>query len=256
MTRARATARGQSRGAAVRTWRAVRIFVHLLEGVATTSLVFPFAGRPRRRVLVRRWSARLLRIAGIECRVLGGVPDDPRNVLVVANHVSWLDIVVLNAVCPVRFVSKAEVARWPLAGRLARGAGTLFIERARRRDAHRMTGDVSAALSAGDVVAIFPEGTTTAGDELLPFKSSLLQAAIDAGAHVLPLALRYRDHAGRHTPVAAYTGGDTFVQSFWRVCGAASLVIEVHSLPPLPARERHRRELAREAELAIRSALA
>ena len=256
MSGARAPARAQGRGTATRLARAARIVVHLLEGLATTSLVFPFAARPRRRHLTRRWSARLLRMAAIECRVDGTLPDDPRNVLVVANHVSWLDIVVLNAVCPLRFVSKAEVARWPLAGRLARGAGTLFIERTRRRDAHRMTSDVSDALAGGDAVAVFPEGTTTTGVDVLPFKSSLLQAAVDAGAHVLPLALRYRDATGAHTAAAAYTGGDSFLQSFWRVCGQASLVVEVRPLEMLPATARHRRDLAREAEALIRSALA
>jgi len=94
--------------------------VHVIEGVATTSLVFPFAAPARRRALVQRWSARLLNMLGVDCRVHGRLGVDGGNVLIVANHVSWLDIFVLNAICPVRFVAKAELARWPLVGNLVR----------------------------------------------------------------------------------------------------------------------------------------
>jgi 1-acyl-sn-glycerol-3-phosphate acyltransferase len=239
---------------AVRALRALRIFVHLLGGVATTTLVFPAAGRGRRTALTRGWSAALLRMAGIGWEVKGDLPAHG-NVLVVANHVSWLDIVVLNAVCPMRFVSKAEVARWPLAGSLVRGAGTLFIERSRPRDTHRVTERIRAALAAGDIVAVFPEGTTSAGATLLPFKSSLLQAAVDAGARVVPVALRYRQRDGRPATALAYTGDDTFLHSFWRMCAARDVTVEVHALPPLPTPGSDRRALARAAEAAIASAL-
>jgi 1-acyl-sn-glycerol-3-phosphate acyltransferase len=235
-------------------WRAARIFLHLCEGVATTTLVFPRADRPRRRALTLRWSERLLRMAGLAWTVDGTLPAHG-NTLVVANHVSWLDIVVLNAVCPLRFVSKAEVGRWPLAGRLVRGAGTLFVERAWRRDTHRVTAHISEALAGGDLVGIFPEGTTSAGDTLLPFRSSLLQAAIDASARVAPIALRYVAADGGIATAVAYTGGDSFLHSFWRVCQAEGVRVEVHALPPLAAHAGDRRALAREAEAAIRGAL-
>jgi 1-acyl-sn-glycerol-3-phosphate acyltransferase len=244
------------RPAVLRALLAARIFLHLLEGIATTAMVFPRATRSRRRTLTRRWSRRLLRMAGIRWRVQGTLPDHESNVMVVANHVSWLDIVVLNAVCPVRFVSKAEVARWPVAGALVRGAGTLFLERTRRRDTHRMTASISEALERGEIVAVFPEGTTSAGDRVLPFKSALLQAAVDAGATVAPLALRYRDAAGRNAVGVAYTGGDSFLRSFWRVCGTRGVPVEVRALPRLAARGAERRALARAAEDAIRSATA
>lgn len=244
------------RPAVLRACLAARIFVHLLEGVATTALVFPRVSRTRRRALTRRWSERFLRMAGIGWRVHGVLPDDEGNVLVVANHVSWLDIVVLNAVCPLRFVSKAEVARWPLAGALVRGAGTLFLERTRRRDTHRMTASISEVLAQGEIVAVFPEGTTSAGDTVLPFNSSLLQAAVDAEATVAPVALRYRDSGGAVAVAIAYTGEETFLSSFWRVCGMRGVSVEVRALPRLAARAADRRTLARAAEAAIRSAAA
>jgi len=238
----------------VRCYRFTRTCVHLVEGVGTTLLVFPLVRPERRRHLVRRWSARLLRILRIDARVQGTLAIEG-NVLVVANHVSWLDIFVLNAHHPVRFVAKAELARWPVVSQLIRGAGTVFIERERRRDTHRVSENMARLLAAGDVVAIFPEGTTTDGTGLLPFKSSLLQPIVDAAGHVQPVAIRYRDEAGEHAMAAAYVGDTTFAQSFWAVCSEPALTVELTAPAAIPAREAHRRDLARAAEDAIRTAL-
>jgi 1-acyl-sn-glycerol-3-phosphate acyltransferase len=241
---------------AVRVTRTARTVVHVLVGVATTTFVFPFVATARRRALIQRWSAGLLRLLRVECRIDGELAArSGGNVLVVANHVSWLDIFVLNALHPVRFVAKAELARWPVAGRMVRDAGTLFIERGRRRDTHRVNRVVSEALAQGDVVAVFPEGTTSDGTRLLPFKSSLLQPIVEAEGHVQPLAIRYRSADGRVTTAPSYVGDDPFLASFWRVCGMRSMVVEVRALPCMPAQGRHRRRLARDAEDAIRGAL-
>ena len=238
----------------LRLYRVARSGVHLLEGVATTTFVFPLITQAARRAAIRRWSRRLLRMLNVDAR-LHGKPLLDGNVLVVANHVSWLDIFVLNAVGPVRFVAKAELARWPVAGRLIRGVGTLFVERERRRDARRVNGHAADALARGDIVAVFPEGTTTDGTLLLPFKSSLLQPIVDAQGRVQPMAIRYRAPTGEHSGAPAYVGEDSFLTSFWRVTGARSLVVELHAPPALAARESHRRDLARSAEAAIRAVL-
>jgi 1-acyl-sn-glycerol-3-phosphate acyltransferase len=155
----------------VRLYRYVRTCVHVGSGVATTLLVFPLVSPARKRWLVKRWSRRLLRILAVEARLHGDIGARGGNVLIVANHISWLDIFVLNSVHPVRFVAKSELARWPVIGAMIRGAGTLFIERTQRRDTRRVNHRVAAVLAAGDVVAIFPEGTTTDGVDMLPFKS-------------------------------------------------------------------------------------
>jgi len=240
----------------LRLYRAARTGAHLLEGVATTTFVFPLLEAPARRRLTRRWCRRLLRMLNVDARVHGDFESVRHNVLVVANHVSWLDIFVLNAVQPVRFVAKSELARWPVAGRLIKGVGTLFVERDRRRDARRVNADAAHALAGGDVVAVFPEGTTTDGTGLLPFKSSLLQPIVDAAGHVQPVAIRYRAADGEHSIVPAYVGDLSFLRSFWRVTGARSLVVDLHASPALAARAAHRRDLARSAEDAIRAALA
>jgi len=239
----------------VRCYRWTRTCVHVLAGVATTMFVFPLVSDTRKRHLVKRWSGRLLRILRIEARVEGEIARDG-NVLVVANHISWLDIFVLNAHHPVRFVAKAELARWPVVSRMIRGAGTVFIERERRRDTHRVNHAMARVLANGDVVAIFPEGTTTDGIEMLPFKSSLLQPIVEAEGHVQPVAIRYRTAQGEITFAPAYVGDTSFAESFWSVCGESALTVELFAQAPLPARAGHRRELARAAQTAIRTALA
>lgn len=250
-------ARGRRDSVAIprRIARALRTVLHAIEGLATTTLVFPLITPARRRALVQRWSARLLRVLHVHCRVQGPLGPDGGNLLIVANHVSWLDVFVLNAVSPVRFVAKAELARWPLAGRLARDAGTLFIERAHRRDTHRVNQIVTEALARGDVVALFPEGTTSDGATVMPFKSSLLQSIVDAGGQVQPLALRYRTPDGARSSAPAYVGEDTFMASFWRVCAMPALQVDIVPLARVPAAGRHRRAVANDAEAAIRQAL-
>ena len=241
----------------LRLLRVARVTTHLVEGLLTTTLVFPWLELPDRQRLIRRWSRHLLRLLRVEARVRGLPPDGlPGNLLIVANHISWLDIFVLNAVQPARFVAKSELRRWPLVGWLVAGVGTLFIERDRRRDTQRVNRHAADVLAGGDVIAIFPEGTTTDGTDVLPFHGSLLQPIVDAGGHVQPVAIRYRRPTGEHNAAPAYVGETSFVASFWRVTGERALVVEVHVAPALPARARHRRELSRAAEAAIRTALA
>lgn len=219
--------------------------------------VFPWIGPPKKQALIRKWSRQLLQMLCVESRVLwrhdSGIPG---NVLIVANHISWLDIFVLDALQPVRFIAKAELRRWPVAGRLSANVGTLFIERERRRDTHTVNRQTVEALTRGDVVAVFPEGTTSDGTGLLKFHSSLLQSAVDAQGHVQPIAIRYRTPAGEHCMAPAYVGELTLFGSLWRVTGERSFVAELHVMPAFPAGTAHRRELSRAAEDAIRTALA
>ena len=241
----------------LRLYRYVRVSAHVFQGVATTAFVFPLIDLPKRRVLIRRWSHKLLRLMRIEARVRG-MPTAglPGNLLIVANHISWLDIFVLNTVEPGRFIAKAELKSWPLVGLMIAGCGTLFLNRASRRDAHRINDKAREVLAAGDTITIFPEGTTTDGTTLLPFHGSLLQPVVDAEGHVQSIAIRYSHTDGTYSDAPAYVGDTTFMASFWRVLGVRNLVVELTLPPPLSASGRHRRELSREAENAIRAALA
>jgi 1-acyl-sn-glycerol-3-phosphate acyltransferase len=185
----------------------------------------------------------------------------PGASLVVSNHVSWLDIAAIHAAAPhVRFVSKADVLAWPMLGGLIRNAGTLFIERERKRDALRVVHAMAEAMADGHAIAVFPEGTTGAGPELLPFHANLLQAAIATGTPVQPMVLRFADAALPFSPAAAYVGDTTLLQSIWRVVSARGLVAHVQILPPVATSQADRRALAAQlreqmaAELAAGSA--
>ena len=240
----------------VRLARSARVTAHVVGGLATTVFVFPWIGPPRKQVLIRRWSRQLLHMLSIETSVHWRHDDGlPGNLLIVANHISWLDIFVLNALQPSRFIAKADLRRLPVVGRLIANVGTLFIDRERRRDTHKVNRHTVEALERGDVVAVFPEGTTSDGRGLLHFHSSLLQPIVDAEGHVQPIAIRYRTLAGEHCEAPAYVGELTLLESFWRVTGERRLVAELHLMPPLPAQARHRRELSAAAAAAIRTAL-
>jgi 1-acyl-sn-glycerol-3-phosphate acyltransferase len=174
----------------------------------------------------------------------------------VANHVSWLDIAAVHAVLPqARFVSKADVKHWPLVGALVEGAGTLFIERASKRDALRVVHQAAAALQVGDCVAVFPEGTTGAGAELLPFHANLLQAAIATEAPVLPVVLRWHEPGERFSTAARFIGDTTLVQSLWRIASARGLGIAVQILPSVAPTGQDRRALGETLRGAISARL-
>ena len=164
-------------------------------------------------------------------------------VLLLANHISWLDIPVMHAAHHCRFVSKSDVQDWPLVGTLATAAGTLYIERSSRRDASRMVGLMEAALRDNDVLAVFPEGTTGDGRALLPFHANLLQAAVLADALAQPVGLRFVEQAsGQASYAPSYTGDETLLGSIWRTVCAPPLVAVVHYGEPQRAQGRQRRD--------------
>ncbi len=169
-------------------WRLARVFLHLLAGLATCALVFPWAGGALRERLTRRWSRHLLGVCRVSVEEAGGVPA-LEHALIVANHVSWLDIFVINSLHPCRFVAKAEIRAWPVLGWLAARAGTVFIARGNRRDLRHTFKGIVGVLRQGERVAFFPEGTTGLQGTVLPFHANLLEAAIDAKVAVQPYAL-------------------------------------------------------------------
>jgi 1-acyl-sn-glycerol-3-phosphate acyltransferase len=233
--------------------RLARGLLHTLRGLLICAFVFPRLDGAARMRQVGAWSARLLALLDIECVVEGAVAEGP--VMVVANHVSWLDILALNAVRPARFVAKADMRHWPLLGWLIACGGTLFIEREKKRDALRVVHQVAEALRRGERIAVFPEGTIGAGGSLLPFHANLLQAAISAGAPIQPVALRYGDAHARFSAAVDYVGDTTLLQSIARVLAAERLCVHVTQLgvePPTLGR----RALAARLHARIGAALA
>jgi 1-acyl-sn-glycerol-3-phosphate acyltransferase len=196
-----------------------------------------------RRSRIHWFATTGLQRAGITIEISGSVA--PGAKLLVANHVSWLDIVAIHAACPeARFVSKAEARRWPVLGWLIKVVGTLFIERERPRDSIRVVHEMASALRNQQTVAVFLEGTTSSGHELLPFHAGLLQSAISTGQLVQPIALRYTEAGHAVSPSAAYFGETSLVQSVWRVVCAKDLHARVTVLPAMPAEGAERRELS------------
>ncbi len=239
----------------VRGVRYARLIVQLILGVLTVALLFPFYGRRQRWRAVQNWSRRVVRSAGVVVNAHGEVPKPGARVLGVANHISWLDIQVLHSLWDVRFVAKSEVRRWPLIGWLSARTGTLFIERGSRRHATRINRAIHEAFAEGDPVAVFPEGTTTCGDQLLRFHPSLLQPAVDEAAQIVPVAIRYTDDEGNLEPAAAYVGETSLMQSLAAIVAVPRIRAEVHFLPAIESRGRTRRELAQASHARIAAAL-
>jgi 1-acyl-sn-glycerol-3-phosphate acyltransferase len=235
-------------------WRLVRVVVHLLRGLATCALVFPWAGAGLRERLVRRWSARLLAICRVRVEHAPGAPP-LAHALIVSNHVSWLDIFLINSLHPCRFVAKAEIRAWPVLGWLVAQAGTVFIARGNRRDLRHIFKGLVDALGQGQRVAFFPEGTTAGQGQLLPFHANLFEAAIDAGVPVQPYALAYLDASGGWHPAVDYTGDTTFVDSILRILQGEPVVARLGCLAPITSQGAHRRELSAQAQAAIGRAL-
>lgn len=227
-------------------WRLLRAVLHALRGWLIIVLLFPRWSPLRREEAVQAWALKMLAILGIALDVRGR-PAASGPVLLVANHISWLDILVMHAARHCRFVSKADVRHWPLIGTLATGAGTLYIERSQRRDAMRVVHRMTQSLQAGEVVAVFPEGTVSDGRGLLAFHSNLLQAAVSADAPVQPLSLRYLDRAsGRDSDGPLYLGDDTLLGSVWRTVAGPPFVAQVRFGEPQRAAGRDRRQWAQD----------
>jgi 1-acyl-sn-glycerol-3-phosphate acyltransferase len=208
-----------------------------------------------RRLLAATLARHTLDALAVRVRTTGWAPVARRPVLVVANHVSWLDVYALGAAWPARFVAKAETRAWPIAGAIARGFDAFFIVRGSVRDAARVRTAVAAALARGDSVVVFPEATTSDGTILRRFHPALFQAAIDAGALVQPVAIRYLRPDGRPSLSAAFVGDDTLVASLGRIVRGGPLTVDLHFAAALDTGRRTRRELAALAQAAIADAL-
>jgi len=222
-------------------WKLLRATAHAAGGWWTIRFSFPRMDADARAREVERWACRMLQILGVRL-VVQGTPPSGGPLLLVVNHLSWLDILTIHAARHVRFVAKSNIKHWPVIGSLSTGAGTLYIERERRRDAMRLVHHMAEALREGDLIAVFPEGTTGDGSVLLPFHANLLQAAISSGAPVQPAALRFAESRTDQTSHAAdYVGDDTLLSSVWRVLSAPPLTAYLRFGEPQHSHGRERR---------------
>ena len=242
--------------------------VHVALGLLYAVLTFGWIGPRRRDAAIMAWSRILLLIIGVRleskgeppsiCHAsgarAGGEGSEMPGSLLLINHTSWLDVFAIAAVVPARFVSKAEIGRWPVFGWLAIVVGTLFVERGRRHAVMRTNQAVAERLRSGQVIGIFPEGTTTDGSRLLPFHANLVQPAIDLGVPMRPVGVRFTQR-GRFSRAAMFIGEMNLMQSLWRVVTTPYLVVELHWLAPLDPLPESRHAAARSARAAIAHAL-
>lgn len=235
-------------------FRLILVLVWILLGLLTELLVFPLLSRARRRAVVQAWSRCLMFLCGVRMRVQG-TPVLQGAVLWAVNHVSWVDIFVLNSVRTTSFVAKSDIRRWPVIGLLVAWAGTLFIDRGHRQAVREAGRQISACFQQGDVVGLFPEGTTTDGQDVLPFHAGLFEAAIQDAVAVQPVALRFL-RRGRRAPELAFVGDQTLAANLWFLLGAWGVVVECEFLPPItPAAHLDRSRVAHQAHAAVRRAV-
>jgi 1-acyl-sn-glycerol-3-phosphate acyltransferase len=233
-------------------WRLCAVGIWLLWGAVLAALFVRIdahhAYTPRQLGLVRWWSGKLLTMMGVRLSVRGQIQSAP---VWVSNHISWLDIVVLMAVAPSRFLSKAEVASWPLIGWLAQRAGTVFIRRG-NGETEVVVQQLKQLITLGDRVLFFPEGTSSVG-EPLRFHARLFSLPIAMQVDVAPIALVYRDSDVCPREDLGYVGEQTFMQGLLHLLAQRDVVAEVNLLPQLITSELTRNALSQAAEQAVKS---
>jgi 1-acyl-sn-glycerol-3-phosphate acyltransferase len=197
-------------------------------------LVFPWLKAGQRHHSIRKWCQQLLGIFQMRLSVIGAEQLEDAHYLIAANHISWIDIHVINAFKPHYFVAKAEVASWPVFGWMAKQLGTLFIERGKASSIRKMVPELAAELRQ-KAICIFPEGTSTDGWQVAPFKPNLFEAAIVASAPVYTLAIQYFDlQTGKKTTAPAFIGEMGLLDSMWNLICSPPICAEIHISDKLP----------------------
>lgn len=245
-------------------WRLMRVFFHVLKGLGICTFILPALVFSERQKWIRRWSSQLLIICRVRIEIVDrdgrpvvhvDVPHDTKHNLVVANHVSWLDIFVINAMEPCRFVAKSDIRDWPVLGYIARSVDTVFIARGKPRDVRNAFHNLVESLRNGNRVAFFPEGTTSAQGAILPFHANLFEAAIDAKVPVQPVALRYLDPQGKLYSGANFIDDMGFMESLLIILKGPIVRAQIIVLPGISSDIGNRRMLALTTHDQIASAL-
>jgi 1-acyl-sn-glycerol-3-phosphate acyltransferase len=242
----------------IQGWCWGRIILHVVYGLFLLSLRFPFTEERIKKQYIQSWSLTLLSIFGITLSVQNQeiLPSTPY--MLAANHISWMDIHAINAFKAIRFVAKSEVASWPIFGWMARQLGTVFIRRDSSRHGKHIAGELGALLRH-ESVCIFPEGTSTSGSNVLPFKPNLFEAAVLANTPVFSLAISYKSSlTNQRTEVPAFIGDMGLLESMCNMLRNRHFLVELVILPPAGSRlgsPKDRKWLALHSQEAIRTQL-
>ena len=234
------------------------LVIHVTWGLLVGVILFPALPAGARNALVQFWARIALVLLGIRLELTiepnAAQPKDTLGSLLLINHTSWSDVFVVAAVAPARFVAKSELASWPVLGRFAACVGTIFVQRGRRHAVAQVNASVAQRLHEGQSIGVFPEGTTTDGTYLLRFHANLVQAALEANAPVIPLALQYRQGDAPST-APAYVGDISIFESLWSILKAPRLEARLHWLPAIATESRSRHAIADAARSAIATTL-
>jgi 1-acyl-sn-glycerol-3-phosphate acyltransferase len=237
-------------------YRIFRIAAHVLVGITIVASIWSFTKRKSKMRLTKWWSKGLLKHFGVSVITHGKLPDDHlANTMFLANHVSWLDIYALNSIIPLQFIAKSDINNWPILGYLVRKSGTIFINRDSRKDTSRIVITTTENLAIGGNVGFFPEGTTTDGTIIERFKSSIVQAAINAKSTIYPVAIRYPLADGNINTAVAYAGDTTMGEAMMNALKQKKTIVELHFLAPINSPTANRQKLTQAAYDAISKAL-
>ena len=234
-------------------WHFSRVMAHVFKGLFICFVIFPWVNSATKKNRIKHWSTQLLAIFRVQ--VKADLTDIASGAMIVSNHVSWLDIFVINSVAPCQFVAKSDIRSWPLLGWLALQAGTIYISRGSKSDVKRIYQYLIDQILAGERVAFFPEGTTAAQGEVLPFHANLFEAAIHAKVPIHPFALRYLNEAGQLHQAVDFLGEMTVLESMTLILNSGAVTAELQSLSLIPSDGAHRRDLAAASRIAVAAAL-
>lgn len=239
-----------------KAWMVFRLVVHLLYGFVVALVLWPLFGRAQKEAIERRFARQLLAILNVRVRVVYEAPESNYSVhrpcLLYSTHVSWLDIFAFNSVHPVTFIAKSEISKWPIGGLLAKRSGTLFIERGKRHAVRDVIHAAVQVLGTGRCVAVFPEGTTGAGDAPLHFHSNFVQPAIHAKVPLLPVSLQYFTPNGKFSSAPAFIGEQTLLENIKVLLNSKTgFVVQLYIHAPIETDGRTRHELSDQAHAQI-----
>ncbi|WP_376692497.1 lysophospholipid acyltransferase family protein [Wenzhouxiangella sp. EGI_FJ10409] len=237
-------------------WRAPLFALHVFIGLPLTLLCFlpginriPVAGLPLRKRAHRTWQRITLRLFGVRMDISGRLPDGPA--LIVANHISWLDIVLLQALWPMWLVAKAEIRAWPLIGWLAEVGGTLFIVRGKLESRQKIARRMAALMRRGDRVGIFPEGGIRPDRGVGRFHAPLFAPAIRTRMPVVPVAIRYEREDDLHEEFV-FGPNESFLRNFFRLMAEPPLIGRIMIGEPILDYDNGRRRLAETAGAVVK----
>ena len=239
----------------LRPFKLLQIANHFRRALILAAVRFPRATQARIAGDFQQWASQVLSTLQIQVQS-NRTPATAFTGLVVSNHLSWLDILVLQSLIPGIFVAKKEVRGWPVVGYLTQACSTIFVDRSSMRSAWQMVDLTADAIQRGGAVVVFPEGTSSDGGDLGNFHTNIFESAVRAGCAVQLVTLKYIDtRTGKAATDAHYIGDMTFASSLWRVLGNSSITAHVHIGDCIESDGHSRKTLAQQAYKNMRSQL-